>query len=99
MWRARHTGLGGDCSGSGRDGRVVGQRRDGLNKMMGWTPTTAKGTEPGLSPLCRGQPMELSQVAMGDYRGWVLPFPTACWEQLETVKLCQSLWVTEPCCR
>lgn len=43
--------------------------------------------------------MELSQVAMGEYRGWVLPFPTACWEQLEAVKLRQSLWVAEPCCR
>lgn len=53
--------------------------------MMGWMPTAAKGTEPWPSPLCSGQ--------------WVNNeggFPKACWEQLETVKLCQSLQVTEP---
>lgn len=40
--------------------------RDGLNKMMGWTPASAKNTEPWPSPLCRGQPVELSWVAVGE---------------------------------
>lgn len=66
--------------------------------MMEYTPTSAKGIEPGPSPLCSEQPVYLSQVATGE-QGWALSFPKASWEQLETVRCCQSLWVTEPCCR